>query len=365
MKKLKYVLWIVVILFSAGSAAAQEVTDARGRTLTLPDRVERIICSGPGCLRLVAYLGAQDLVVGVDDIETRQRKFDARPYAFANKDFRSLPVFGGFRGQDDPEKILGLDPMPQVIFKTFNGTGCDPDELWKKTRIPVVVLEYGDLGQGRSDLFASIDLMGKILDKQPRALEVIDFFKGEIQALADRSLDMPEKKTCFIGGIAFKGPHGFHSTEPCYPPFEFVNGLNIAGKDRPLGKALKQTLFSKEEILEADPAIIFVDLSTLQMGEGHGGLFELKTDPIYQALTAVQKNQVFGVLPYNWYSQNFGSILADAWYAGKILYPDRFKEIDPVKEADRIYSFLLSVPVFEQMNALFEHKVFTRLDLEK
>jgi len=50
------------------------------------------------------------------------------------------------------------------------------------------------------------------------------------------------------------------------------------------------------------------------MGDRAGGLFELKTDPAYQSLTAVQNGNVFGVLPYNWYTQNFGSILANAYF---------------------------------------------------
>lgn len=131
--------------------------------------------------------------------------------------------------------------------------------------------------------------------------------------------------------------------------------------DMPLGKRLKQTLFSKEKILVRDPEIIFLDLSTLQMGEGHGGLAELKSDPVYRALTAVARGQVFGVLPYNWYTQNFGSILADAWFVGKILYPEQFEDVAPDAQADRIYTFLLGAPLFDQMNRMFQNKAFTRL----
>jgi len=34
-------------------------------------------------------------------------------------------------------------------------------------------------------------------------------------------------------------------------------------------------------------------LSTLQSGEGHGGLHELKNDPVYQGLTAVNEKKLF------------------------------------------------------------------------
>ncbi|WDP93302.1 MAG: iron ABC transporter substrate-binding protein [Desulfobacter sp.] len=358
-------MMIALSFQAAGTAwAGNTVVDAMGRSKALPDRVDRIICSGPGCLRLVAYLQAGEMVVAVDDIEGRKQKFDARPYALANPAYRSLPVFGGFRGQDDPEKILGLDPSPQVIFKTYPTMGHDPVELENKTGIPVVALDYGDLGPAREKLFSSLTLMGRVIGREARAAEVIRFFEDEILALEGRTRDIPEKKTCYIGGVAFKGPHGFVSTEPFYPPFEFGGGLNIAGMDMPLGKQLQQSLYSKEKLLTRDPDVIFLDLSTLQMGEGHGGLFELKTDPVFRALTAVGKGEVYGTLPYNWYTQNFGSILADAWFAGKTLYPERFRDVDPAAAADRIYTFLLGAPVFDAMNRQFRNLIFTRLAVE-
>ncbi len=366
MKKIIRFCVLVCIFFYMGSAfAGQRVADTGGRILDLPDEVDRMICSGPGCLRLATYLGAQDKVVAVDDIEIRKKKFDARPYALAFPGYRELPVFGGFRGQDDPEKILGLDPLPQVIFKTYAGLGYDPVELQAKTEIPVVILDYGDLGRGRDRLFDSLTLMGQVLGKEDRARAVIDFFTREIEGLETRTKRGIEKKTCFVGGIAFKGPHGFQSTEPFYPPFEFVNAINIAGEGLPKGKNIRNTSFSKEKILMADPEVLFLDLSTLQMGEDHGGLFELRTDPVYRALTAVEQGRVYGLLPYNWYTRNFGSVLADTWYIGKVLYPEGFKDIDPGKKADEIYTFLLGAQVFDKMNDRFGQMAFTRIKISE
>jgi iron complex transport system substrate-binding protein len=69
------------------------------------------------------------------------------------------------------------------------------------------------------------------------------------------------------------------------------------------------------------------------------------------------------VLPYNWYTQNFGSILADAWYVGKVLYPDQFADVDPAAKADEIYQFLLSANVYAAMDNLFHNKAFKPVDL--
>ncbi len=357
---------VLVLTFTMAppAVATQKITDAAGNSVVIPDKIDHIICSGSGCLRLVTYLGAQDLVVGVDDIERRNNKFDARPYALANPQFKNLPVFGGFRGRDTPEKILGLPVLPQVIFKIHGVSGYDPAKLSRKTGIPVITLKYGDLVNNRQDFYQALTILGQALGRQARARQVIGFFDAEIKALEDRTRSVPEaeKKSCFVGGIAFKGPHGFQSTEPRYPPFEFVNARNIA---RPADHAAEpgQSNFSREKILTLDPQVLFLDLSTLQMGSGQGGLYELQNDPVYQGLTAVKNKAVFGVLPYNWYDQNFGSILADSWFVGKILYPDQFSDIEPEQKADGIYTFLLSKPVFQQMNQSFDQQVFKRINL--
>ena len=362
--------WIPVLLLLllpniSTPAKARQITDAHQRTVNVPEKIDRIICSGSGCLRLITYFNAQALVVAVDDIEKRKKKLDARPYLLANRQYKKLPVFGQFRGHDDPEKILGLKQFPQVIFKTYGTAGYDPVELEKKTGIPVVVLEYGDLAKNRKKLFNALTIIGQVLSKESRAAELISFFSGQIEELENRTKDIPHKKSCFVGGIAFKGPHGFQSTEPSYPPFQFVNARNIAAVGLVSEKNIRHSNFSKEKILEADPDVLFMDLSTLLMGTDQGGLHELKTDPVYQALSAVKTRQVYCVLPYNLYTQNLGSILADAWYIGKVLYPEQFRDINPNKKADDIYQFLVSKPVFSDMNAMFSGLAFQPFPFDK
>ena len=92
----------ILLIFSEGLASTRIITDALGRRVPVPEKVERVICSGSGCLRLLTYLQAQDKIVGVDDIEKRRRRLDARPYALANPQFKTYPIFGEFRGHDNP-----------------------------------------------------------------------------------------------------------------------------------------------------------------------------------------------------------------------------------------------------------------------
>ena len=369
MKKTVWLLMLSLLMLTSGVPRAAEkrvVKDAAGRTVAVPSEVEHVICSGPGCLRLLTYLDAQDRVVAVDDIEKRCTRFDARAYALANPRFREYPLFGEFRGQDHPELILSLKVQPQVIFKTYGMMGYNPAELQQKTGIPVVVLEDGDLGKHRPSFYRSLRLMGQVLDRQERAEGVISFFEASIQDLDRRTRDVPEseRKSCFVGGVAFKGPHGFQSTEPAYPPFLFIHARNSAQGATVAGRMMAHSNVAKEKLIEWDPDVLFVDLATLQMGEKAGGLYELRTDPACRTLTAVKQGAVYGLLPYNWYSLNFGSILANAYFAGKLIYPDRFKDIHPERRADRIYTFLVGKPVFNEMNRSFQHLAFKNISME-
>jgi iron complex transport system substrate-binding protein len=344
------------------------VTDALGRTVEVPKSPEHVICSGSGALRYLTYLEAQDRVVGVDSIETRLSQFDARPYAIANPQFKDYPVFGEFRGNDDPEKILMLEPRPQVIFKTYSEDAYDPVELQRRTGIPVVVLNYGDMVTYREDMYNSFRIMGEVLDKEERAEELIRFFDQTIADLNERTEDVPEeeKTTCYVGGIARRGPHGFQSTEPTYPPFLFINARNVAYD--PIG--LSSADVSKESLLGWDPKILFVDLSTTQSEDKSSAVYQLQTDSAYRQLRAVKSSEVYTVLPYNWYTQNYGSVLVNSYYTGKLLYPDRFEDIDIDEKGAEIYTFLVGMEdqqvgehVYDTMKHAFNIPAFTKLDL--
>ena len=359
------------LLCLAGEASsARTIVDVQERSNDIPEKVTRVICSGSGCLRLLTYLQGQNLVVAVDDIESRRSQFDARPYALANPHFKDLPIFGEFRGKDNSERILSLPRAPEVILKAVSTTqgaaGLLPDKLQDKTGIAVVVLTTGNLAAQRQDLYASLRLVAEVVGRERRAEELIAFFENTIEDLRRRTADIPEaeRRSVYLGGVAYAGPHGFQSTEPTYPPFRFVGAKNLADGVNAAVEEQSNTTIAKEQIVQWDPELLFLDLSTLQMGDRAGGLHELKTDPAYRGLSAVKRGKVYGLLPYNWYSQNFESILANAYFVGKLLYPHRFADISPEAKADEIYTFMVGKPVFAELNGKFAGLAYQPIPLD-
>jgi iron complex transport system substrate-binding protein len=341
------------------------LTDGFDREVIIPENVERVVCSGAGCLRYLVYLQAQDYVVGVDSIEKEKSEIDGRPYALANPQLKDYPLIGEFRGKDDPEKIIAISP--QVILKTSaNGqptatNTADADSLQDKTGIPVVMLPYGSLKneEQKAEMYGSLRIMGEAVGKQERAEEVISYIEATMQDLENRTADIPEseRKTVYVGGVSSAGAHGIISTEPAYPPFLWVNAKNVAA-----GMGADHADIAKEALVDWDPDYIFIDIGTLQLGK-EGAIGELKNDTSLTGLSAVKNKKVYGVIPYNYYSTNYESVLANAYFVGKVLYPDRFEDIDPEAKANEIYTFFLGKPLYSDLNGQYDNLGFKPIPL--
>lgn len=313
------------------------VEDALGRKVQVPEEVERIVGLEAGALRIITYLEATDLVVGVETFEKRDRN---RPYSLAHPELADLPGIGPIHG-GDPELIVAA--QPEVIFWAY-ATKKKANVLQSKTGISVYVLNPGPPStMSKHELEASLSRLGRVIDKEERAAEVIRFIDREIERL--RTLGKSAEKSeieAYVGGIGHRGAHGIRSTEPSYQPFSFIELNNVAGS---LGT--DHATVNREKIIQWDPDFLFVD---------EAGLSLVKEDlrqPEFRSLSAIQSEKVFGVLPYNYYTTNFGTVLADTYYIGETVYPEAFGEINPKKEADRIYEFLVGSPVYSEMEEIF------------
>jgi len=337
----------VILLFMAFPelSAALSVTDMSGRTVEVPENPERIVCLGPGTLRLIVYLQAQDKVVGVERME---KKFsNGRPYWLAHPELHELPVCGpggpaSINQKPNMELLIKLGP--EVIFITYMKPGL-AREVQATLDIPVVVLSYGTFANFDETVFKALKTAGKVLHRGNRADVVIRYIQSTRMDLRKRTKGAPEntKPQAYIGGIGYRGAHGIESTKQAYAPFDWVRAKNAA---KELDVKDKSHLFiSKEVLLSMDPDIIFID------GGGLPLVIQAYQDKpsIYNGLNAFKKKRVFLLHPFNWYTTNIGTVMVDAYAVGKILYSDRFQDINLAEKADAIYNFLVGEPVYLKM----------------
>ena len=334
-------LLLVALALPALAANTQTVTDLVGRKVTVPTDVQRIVCLGPGCLRLVCYLDAQDKVVGIEAFEKRFPH--GRPYYYAKPGLDKLPAVtpGGVAAINNLPDMEGLlKARPQVVFATYLQKD-KADRLQKLMNVPVVVLSYGPFASFDKVVLDSLLLVGRVLGKQKRAQEVVAYLESLQKDLAARGAKSGKGPGAYVGGIGFKGTHGLESTDPNYLPFRWVGANNLAAK---LGKS-GHLMVDKEKLLTLNPPYIFVD---------GGGLTLVAADyakkpEFYKNLAAFQKGRVYVLHPFNWYTTNLGTALADAYVIGTILQPEQFKDVNPPDKANEIYLFLLGKGVYPQM----------------
>ena len=313
------------------------VTDGIGRQVEVPEQVESIVCVGVGALRYTCYVGAQELVIGVEDYEVKPGM--SRLYNYVNFDlFKDLPVIGT-NGQPYTEEIITLSP-DVIVMSQF--ASVEADDLQEKTGTPVVVVPGSDTTLDQ-DAYETIRILGELTDREERAEELTAYLKGIEADLDSRTKDIPEgeKPTVYVGGVSFKGNHGFEGTEAGYGPFELIHANNLADTTDQTG-AFNIDL---EQVLSWDPDVIFVDFNGLALIRED---YEKNPD-YYNALTAVQEGRVYSQISFRSSASNLETALADAYYAACVLYPEEFGDIDPVAKAREIFEELLGADPYDDL----------------
>lgn len=316
---------------TSNTALPASITDVYGRTVELPEEINNTICLGAGALRMVCYAQGEDKVIGVEEAEHQQTL--AKAYNYLNYDkFKDLPIVGqGGAGGNIPYEEEIIKVNPDVIIAAY--TQQEADKLQAKTGIPVVCVSYNGIFDPTMD--QSLELIGTLLGKQERCKEVIDYMQAAKQDLNNRTKDIPDdqKPTVFSGAVSFRGGHGIEGTYAQFPPFVAINAKNVVdetGKDGSL-------IIDKEKILTWNPDIIFLDPNNMHLVRDD---YKDNAD-FYHSLKAVQDGKVYTQIAYNWYTTNVEVAIADAYYAGTIIYPEQFKDINIVEKANDIFVHML------------------------
>ncbi len=351
-----FIVLLLISVFSSGcfnlkansDGETVTITDMTGREVDVPKNIDEIVGVGAGALRLLVYMDASEMVKGVEQFE---KDDGLRPYIMANPELQKKNSIGPQHGGD---KELLRDLNPDVIFCTQEGKG-DASDLQKQTGVPVVALRYGDLDDDRDIFYEALDTVGEVLNRTERSKKIQNFIDNTISDLDKRTDDISEetKTSCYVGGIGYKGSRGIKSTYTDYAPFEFINAKNVAG-----GLESEHASVNPEKIIDWNPETLFIDEGGYELV-----MEDIDNNEIYKNIDAVKNSETYAVLPFNYYSTNYGTVLADAYYIGTILYPERFDDVNPEEMADKIYRKLVGEGVYDDMEDDFGG--FEKIDLKE
>jgi iron complex transport system substrate-binding protein len=320
----------------------RSITDSTGRRVVIPDTVNSVIALKSGTMRLLSYMRVTHLVSHIEGSEQRRTV----PYLFANPHLRELPVIGAGNNYD-PELLAAA--QSDIIIATYL-SGHEADRLQRITGKPVILLDYGDLGDGKENLFSTINLLGEIFRKEERSDSLVNYIRETMSEVAGRAERAGESiPEAYIGGVAYNGAHGITSTEPDYPPFRMLSVKHVAAGD--VRKEKKnvlshEVLFTdREQLIEWNPHVLFLDAAGRQIWEE-----EIAEEVMATSLDALKENRVWTVLPYNWNTTNYENLLCNVWYIGYILMPSSFSDIDYIEKSREIFLFFHGTDIWDEVN---------------
>lgn len=330
---------------NSDAAGSRTVTDVWGREVEIPANVETIVCLGSGAPRIAAYLDVVNKLVGAEDHDKESASI-LRDYSVVCHDaMKDLPAVGagGGSGANNGYAEQIITVRPDVILAGFSQEAAD--ELQKQTGIPVVSVRYLSINFVDESFYRAMRVFAEVVSAEERCEEVLEFIDGCKADLNERTKDIPEeqKLKAYTGAVTFSGRHGFAGTYANFGPFLGVNALNVA--DEVTGQNYFET--DLEKVVQWDPDVIFLDPGNMDLVND-----EYKTNPGYfDSLRAVREGNVYTMPSFNNCGTNITYAIMDAYYAGTVLYPEQFADVDMAATGGRILETLLGEDFFTEMEA--------------
>lgn len=327
------------------SGTVRTIVDCYGREVEIPEEVKTVVCTGSGALRMVCYLQCTDRLVGVEDTDKNYETSTLRDYAHVYYEtLQALPSIGKGGGTANTayvEELIAL--QPDVILSGYSQEALE--DLARTTGIPCVSVRALSINFIDESFYTAMEVAADVLGAQARCKEVLTWIDGCKADLSARTADIPEadKPLCYAGAVTYSGIHGFTGTYSNFGPFLAIGARNAADEVEEEGYYDADP----EKILSWDPDVIFLDPGSLDLVQE-----EYASNPgFFDALTAVQTGQIYACVSYNNYSTNVGYAIADAYYAGTVLSPEQFADVDIAAKTDEILEFLLGRGYYDDMTA--------------
>ena len=332
--------------------ATMEVTDMKGRTVTIPAKVEKVVVTF-NLEEYFAVAGSEglDKLVGWSHKYWKGRRDDAyEAFTKAFPKLKDLPDVG-YNGDISIESIISLKPDVVLASSTgANYNALEPAfENLRKAGIECIFFDFHK--QTVETHKQSIELLGKVLGQEARAAEIGKYYEDQMAVISDRLKDLKDEDRPRVYMEFSMGPSQFGNTwsEQMWGALiKQCGGTNIAA-----GMEGASVEIAPEQIISANPQVIIfacsprTDVSdNVVLGYGADKALAINNIEAYKAragwadLDAVKNNRMGGV--YHDLSRHIFDF-AGAQALAKMIQPEIFKDIDP--EANLAEFFKKYMPV--------------------
>ena len=337
-------------------AAEVTVTDMIGREVTvIPGSYKSVVCIGAGALRMYSYIGDVALLGGVEDIdnttlEDRPKMFDAvaRPYVLAFGDvFNTLPScgVGGPQAQTaEAEKILSC--TPDIVISEYEDVEKE-DALQEQLGVPVITLKAGSKGVFDDAFSGSMELLGKVFDREEKAQALVEFVKSEAAEISSRTAGIAdeEKPSVYVCGLGNWGTTNHLMTAENYVSFQVANVKNVLSGTGIQGIGP----IEEEKFVEIGDS---TDIMILDAAAVKNIKPLYQEDPtMFDTCKAWKDGNVYLEMAYNAYYTNFEIALINTWFIAKTVYPKQFQDIDLTAKTNEVTKAFLGQELADQIFA--------------
>ncbi len=338
MKKFALLFVVVMLLLSpaASVSAEREFVDSTGRTVIVPDEIEKVAVSGP-MTQIILFALCPDKFAGVSGA------WDRTAAEYISAEYYELPLLGqlyGGKGELNLETLLASGAQVVLdVGEAKKSVKEDMDALQEQTGLPFLHIDAYTASMG--DAYR---MLGDLLGMEEEAAVLADYC-DRVYARMTALADSVEK----TGLLYITGEGQNVITRGSYHA-EIIDLMadNLAVVDEPSSKGTGNEV-DMEQILLWDPDFIIFSPDSVYAS--------VADDPTWQTLKAVRNGNYaevpFG--PYNWmgFPPSVQRYLGMMWMA-KLLYPEA-ADYDLYEEVrtyyDLFYHCDLSREQFEALTA--------------
>ncbi len=328
-KKLVALLLTVVMIFAiTGCSQSQKpepnktaapakitITDQAGRNVEVSTDIKKVSTIYGVAVTYVAALGKADLLVSKSDGIKSPCLYDYIAPSVLKLDNAGLKT-------PDLEKLATLKP------DVYIGRGRDTEALNAVQGINIPAI--GIAPETTEQIFATYDLLGKILGAEKKATELKTLYKGVADKAKSLTANEKKKPTAIMMGSSI----GMVANESMLQSYliETAGGENLA-------KNIKTTeLWPKvgvEQIFAWNPEYIFIT----SYGSTDYTVEKIMNDPAWKNVTAVKKGQVFKTpcSLESWELPGPSSALGTLWMVNK-MFPALYSDAQLEKDVTAYYN---------------------------
>ena len=339
--KTKIILVILMALIVCGAAIAllaspssmsssgnQTITDMANRTVNIPGDINRVVATSPP-MTTIMYMLAPDKIAGVN-FQWTDEELKYVPDQYKDK----FPVVGGWFGSQDGNYEEFIASEPNFVVESIDeGMGVDLSTVEERQEkfgsIPVIAVTDNT---NVTKIGSTIEFMGKILQTEDKAKELIDFnnkYLSEVDSVASSIPDSEKKSVYYASGE--DGLSTYASGSSHGQLISLVGGKNVA--DTEVQGSGSELTVSIEQVMKWNPDVIIATDEDFYNN--------VYSDSKWASVKAVKDHRVYisPQSPFKWFDRPPGAniIIGVPWTA-KVIYPDKYSNIDMVDATKTFYS---------------------------